>query len=111
MSPTAARVTPNGNDSTGQVGRFDLPFATVSAALTVVPALTGIVYVEDGQYNETIAGNQYNVIHLRGARLTGNITSTPGGVVNITSTRGIIFTENIVFPFGDAYVGTISVDG
>jgi len=37
MSPTAARVTPNGDDTTGQVGIFDKPFKTPEAASAAVP--------------------------------------------------------------------------
>lgn len=40
----------NGNDATGQAGRFDLPFLTVNAALAASPN----VHLRQGEYTETI---------------------------------------------------------
>lgn len=38
-----------GNDATGQAGRFDLPFLTITAAL----AASSVVYLRQGSYTET----------------------------------------------------------
>jgi hypothetical protein len=63
-----------GNDLTGTRERFDLPFLTISAAMTAA-GIGDTVYIRTGSYTDTIVlRNGINVYADNGAILTGAIT-------------------------------------
>jgi len=127
MSPTATRVTPNGDDATGMVGRFDKPFRTPSAALAATPILWAM-YMEDYDYvwnvswflqkiflrNSTITGNiSMSWLFLEGewgttrpSRVTGTITAQ---VINVAD---VVIQGNIVFSLGTnpIFRGMVSIN-
>ena len=75
-----------GNNLTGTAERFDLPFLTISAAMTAAN-ITDTVYIRPGSYIDTIVlRNGVNVYADSGAILTGSITDN--GITVNSNVRG-----------------------
>jgi len=86
MAPNAARVIPNWDDWTWQVGRIDLPFATPEAAFNAVPS-NGFVYIENyegvlGSWTSTPSGGV--TVVLDNSKITWGTLSTPPFTITIT---------------------------
>lgn len=103
-------VSPNGNDTTGALGRIDLPFSTVRGAIEEVKSKGGpnyTIFVMPGSYNET-SWSFNSSIENTTIKFCGNVRIVFNNIVGYSSS--IVVDDTTVSFIGDDRTVSSSVN-